>query len=199
MYFFAYTMLHAGLMRQNGKLDVFIRCVERVIRKKKNAWFLFFPDIYRKSRKNAKLATWRGKCCARCMDSRHVPYKGPKDATLTATTPGADALGVRDVVSGSPAVSASPAAGGRQGPRDGGSLVSVAGYVLPDAWGENFEVAGVLIADDRERELVVDNVAEHPALLDLCRRKVTATGWLAARDGRLLFTVRDFAVADTQG
>jgi len=88
---------------------------------------------------------------------------------------------------------------GRQAARGDGSLVSVTGYVLPDAWGENFEVSGVLIADDRERELVVGNVAEHPALLDLCRRKVTATGWLAARDGRLRFTVREFAVVDAAG
>ncbi|MDR3044714.1 MAG: hypothetical protein LBU75_10730 [Desulfovibrio sp.] len=91
-----------------------------------------------------------------------------------------------------------PAAQGQQG-READALVSVTGYVLPNAWGKDFEVAGVLIADDRERELVVGNMAEHPALLGLCRRKVTATGWLAARDGRLLFTVRDFAVVDGAG
>lgn len=90
-------------------------------------------------------------------------------------------------------------AGNRTQGRDGQSLVSVTGYVLPDAWGAQYEVAGVLIADDRERELVVDNVADHPALLDLCRRKVTATGWLTAREGRLLFTVRDYAVVDAAG
>ncbi|NHZ46200.1 hypothetical protein FVW27_05985 [Desulfovibrio sp. XJ01] len=77
--------------------------------------------------------------------------------------------------------------------------MSVTGYVLPDAWGKDFEVAGVLIADDRERELVVGNMAEHPELLNLCRRKVMASGWLAARDGRLLFTVRDFTVLDGAG
>ncbi|MBZ2172337.1 hypothetical protein EKK70_14025 [Desulfovibrio sp. DS-1] len=77
--------------------------------------------------------------------------------------------------------------------------MSVTGYVLPDAWGKDFEVAGVLIADDRERELVVGNVAEHRELLGLCRRKVTATGWLTARDGRLLLTVREFTVLDAAG
>ena len=96
-------------------------------------------------------------------------------------------------------VNAMGAADSRGQGRDGQSLVSVTGYVLPDAWGEQYEVAGVLIADDRERELVVGNVADHPALLELCRRKVTATGWLTAREGRLLFTVRDYAVLDAAG
>lgn len=138
------------------------------------------------------------------MDSRHYPPKGRSGTASVAAAPrrfvpipsgglpedsgtSAEVVGIADARSQ-----------GAQG-REGESLMSVIGYVLPDAWGKDFEVAGVLIADDRERELVVGNVAEHPALLGLCRRKVTATGWLAARDGRLLFTVRDFAVVDGAG
>jgi hypothetical protein len=141
------------------------------------------------------------------MDSRQYPHKGqsgtvsvaaasrplvsdPRGGLPEGSGRPADAMGGADV----PA----PAAQGQQG-READALVSVTGYVLPNAWGKDFEVAGVLIADDRERELVVGNMAEHPALLGLCRRKVTATGWLAARDGRLLFTVRDFAVVDGAG
>lgn len=97
---------------------------------------------------------------------------------------------------------ASSAGGGRVGASDvaggcaPGDVVTVTGYVLPDAWGADFEVTGVLVADDRERELVVANVSEHPGLLGLCRRKVSATGCLAVKDGRLLFTVREYAVQD---
>lgn len=135
------------------------------------------------------------------MDSRHSPRNEPEGAELAAATSGMIAPGVRGGLSGDPKAPKAGTAGpqaeeGRQTARGQGFLVSVTGYVLPDAWGENFEVSGVLIADDRERELVVGNVAEHPALLELCRRKVTATGWLAARDGRLRFTVREFAVVD---
>jgi hypothetical protein len=141
------------------------------------------------------------------MDSRHSPRNEPKGADLAAATSDVIVPGVRGGLSGDSGEPEAPKGGtagpqaeeGRQTTRGDGSLVSVTGYVLPDAWGENFEVSGVLIADDRERELVVGNVAEHPALLELCRRKVTATGWLAARDGRLLFTVREFAVADAAG
>lgn len=138
------------------------------------------------------------------MDFRQYPHKGASATDSVAATPrqlASDPPGGLPEGFGRPADAMggagipAQAAQGTQG-REGESLVSVAGYVLPDAWGKDFEVAGVLIADDRERELVVGNVAEHPELLGLCRRKVTATGWLAARDGRLLFTVRDFAVVD---
>jgi len=141
------------------------------------------------------------------MDSRHPSRNEPNGPDLAAATSGMIAPSVRGGLSGDsgePEAAKGGAAGplaeeGRQTARGHGSLVSVTGYVLPDAWGENFEVSGVLIADDRERELVVGNVAEHPALLELCRRKVTATGWLAARDGRLLLTVREFGVVDAAG
>ncbi|WP_245590780.1 hypothetical protein [Nitratidesulfovibrio termitidis] len=147
------------------------------------------------------------------MDSRQYPH-GDRNGTVSAVATSRQQVsdprgglpegsgGPADAVggAGSPASAAQGQQGqqGQQG-REGESLVSGTGYVLPDAWGKNFEVAGVLIADDRERELVVGNVAEHPDLLGLCRRKVTATGWLAARDGRLLFTVRDFMVVDGAG
>ncbi len=135
------------------------------------------------------------------MDSRQHPHKDRSGAAIVPAAPEHPVPGLGGGLPeglGEPA-SAVGAAGARQPVRDGESLVSVTGYVLPDAWGDNYEVSGVLIADDRERELVVGNVADHPALLTLCRRKVTATGRLAARDGRLLFTVRDFMVVDAAG
>lgn len=138
------------------------------------------------------------------MDSRQYPHKGAKVTVSVAATPrqlASDPRGGLPEGSGRPADAMDGAdvpAQAAQG-READALVSVTGYVLPDAWGKDFEVAGVLIADDRERELVVGNMAEHPELLNLCRRKVTASGWLAARDGRLLFTVRDFTVLDGAG
>lgn len=141
------------------------------------------------------------------MDSRQYPHKGANVTVSVAATPrqlASDPRGGLPEGSGRPADAMdganvpAQAAEGPQG-READALVSVTGYVLPDAWGKDFEVAGVLIADDRERELVVGNMAEHPELLNLCRRKVMASGWLAARDGRLLFTVRDFTVLDGAG
>lgn len=135
------------------------------------------------------------------MDSRPLTPKGGRGAPSSFAAPAESSSGMRAEPSagfGAPG-DAVGAADNRTQERDGQALVSVTGYVLPDAWGKQYEVAGVLIADDRERELVVGNVADHPALLKLCRRKVTATGWLTAREGRLLFTVRDYVVADATG
>lgn len=135
------------------------------------------------------------------MDFRHLTPKGGRGTPSSFAVPADLSSGMRAELSagfGKP-VDAMGAADSRTQGRDGQPLVSVTGYVLPDAWGAQYEVAGVLIADDRERELVVDNVADHPAMLNLCRRKVTATGWLTAREGRLLFTVRDYAVVDAAG
>lgn len=141
------------------------------------------------------------------MDSRQYPHKGVSatdSVPVTSRQSASDPRGGLSEGFGKPADAMGGAgvpAQAAQAPqgREGESLVSVTGYVLPDAWGKDFEVAGVLIADDRERELVVGNVAEHPELLGLCRRKVTATGWLTARDGRLLLTVRAFTVLDAAG
>lgn len=80
--------------------------------------------------------------------------------------------------------------------QDGASRVMVTGYVLPHAWNAQYQVCGVLIADDEERELVVGNIGEHQQLLHLCRRRVSATGQLYERDSRTYLELEHFLVID---
>lgn len=80
--------------------------------------------------------------------------------------------------------------------QDGASRVMVTGYVLPHAWDAQYQVCGVLIADDEERELVVDNINEHMQLLHLCRCRVSATGQLYERDRMTYLELEHFLVID---
>lgn len=75
-------------------------------------------------------------------------------------------------------------------------LSTVTGYVLPEGWAEDFSVSSVLIADDAERELIIGNLVDYPELIQLCRSKVAATGYIYSRQGKTYFDLATYVVVE---
>ncbi|WP_147822011.1 hypothetical protein [Salidesulfovibrio onnuriiensis] len=53
---------------------------------------------------------------------------------------------------------------------------TITGFVVPEAWDDQFCVCEVLIACDGERDIRVVNLDSHPILFDLVGKQASVTG-----------------------
>ena len=61
---------------------------------------------------------------------------------------------------------------------------TITGEVIPNEWDGSFRVTGVVIACDKERDLLVDHAENHPDLLENRPGRVQATGLIRTDGGR---------------
>ena len=73
---------------------------------------------------------------------------------------------------------------------------TVIGSVLPNSWDNEYQVTGVVIACESERDLEVINFSSHPELSRLCRAMVAVTGIIRVQGDREQILVEKVRVLD---